>query len=278
MINGNFIKVNRSILNWEWYDDLNTFKLFLHLLLTVNWKDGKWRGEVIQRGQRVVSLDKLSEETKLTKMQIRNSIKKLILTQEITQSKMLKTSMFTIVNYDKYQTDNTISDIIETQIAPSKEHRNNIVITSIEERKEREEGKEVNNIKDIVAFPTEKTTEPKFTIDSFEMLCVETLIHSCLEVYPNSKVPSTQRDKEKWAVEIERMKKLDKRSEEDITKALQFAISDSFWKGNIRSAKKFREKFETLLIQSKNSKKGAVSNKQSFDEYAAVAMRFLESE
>lgn len=278
MINGNFIKVNRSILNWEWYDDLNTFKLFLHLLLTVNWKDGKWRGEVIQRGQRVVSLDKLSEETKLTKMQIRNSIKKLILTQEITQSKMLKTSMFTIVNYDKYQTDNTISDIIETQIAPSKEYRNNIVITSIEERKEREEGKEVNNIKDIVAFPTEKTTEPKFTIDSFEMLCVETLIHSCLEVYPNSKVPSTQRDKEKWAVEIERMKKLDKRSEEDITKALQFAISDSFWKGNIRSAKKFREKFETLLIQSKNSKKGAVSNKQSFDEYAAVAMRFLESE
>lgn len=278
MINGNFIKVNRSILNWEWYDDLNTFKLFLHLLLTVNWKDGKWRGEVIKRGQRVVSLDKLSEETKLTKMQIRNSIKKLILTQEITQSKMMKTSMFTIVNYDKYQTDNTISDIIETQREPSKEHRKNIVITSIEERKEREKGKEVNNIKDIVAFPTEKTTEPKFTIDSFEMLCVETLIHSCLEVYPNSKVPSTQRDKEKWAVEIGRMKKLDKRSEEDIRTALQYAISDCFWKGNIRSAKKFREKFETLLIQSKNSKKGAVSNKQSFDEYAAVAMRFLESE
>lgn len=262
MGNGNYIKVNRSIIDWEWYDDINTFKVFMHLLLTVNWKDASWRGKTIKRGQRVVSIDKLSEETKLTKMQIRTTIKKLILTQEITQEKVFKTSLFTVINYDKYQNDNTNDNTKITQNITSKQHRNNIEITSIEEYKEGEESKEEKNNIDIVETPTEISTAVKFESDSFEMLCVETIIHSCLEIYPNSKVPSTQKEKEKWAIEIDRMKRLDNRTEEEIRQALQFAITDSFWKGNIRSAKKFREKFETLMIQSNNPRHTQRPNKE----------------
>ena len=92
------------------------------------------------------------------------------------------------------------------------------------------------------------------------MLCVETLIHSCLESFPNSRIPSTIAEKEKWAVEIERMKRLDKRKEEEIKQALQYAIEDPFWKSNIRSAKKFREKFEVLYVQSQNRRKTADSS------------------
>ena len=146
---------------------------------------------------------------------------------------------------------------------------------------EREEGKEYNNKKDIVAFPTEKTTKPKFTIDSFEMLCVETLIHSCLELYPNSKVPITQAEKDKWALEIDRMKRLDNRTEEDIRQALEFAINNSFWKQNIRSAKKFREKFETLLIQSKENKLvsiGCAGKKQTHEDFNDMMKGWLENE
>jgi predicted phage replisome organizer len=101
----------------------------------------------------------------------------------------------------------------------------------------------------------------KFTENSFEILCVNTIIQSCLELYPNSKVPSTYKEKEKWAIEIERMKRIDNRSEEEIKQALQFAINDTFWKLNIRSAKKFREKFETLLIQSRKGANGNKGNK-----------------
>jgi len=149
-------------------------------------------------------------------------------------------------------------------------------VNTLQECKNGKNDKKNNNIVDT---PTEITTIPKFLSDSFEMLCVETIIHSCLEVYPNSKVPITQKDKDKWAVEIGRMKRLDNRSENEIRQALQFAINDSFWKSNIRSAKKFREKFETLLIQSgnKNTKKGSTS-KQSFDEFAEVGMRFMQNE
>lgn len=86
---------------------------------------------------------------------------------------------------------------------------------------------------------------------SFEIGVVDRLIQSCLTGFPKSKVPETLEEKQKWAVEIDRMKRLDKLSEEEILQALNFAVSDQFWKSNIRSAKKFREKFETLHMQSK---------------------------
>lgn len=117
------------------------------------------------------------------------------------------------------------------------------------------------DIKDIVETSiSTKPTTTKFPSESFEMLCVETLIHSCLEQYPNSKVPAEASQKEKWAAEIEKMRRIDHRSEVDIRQALQFAIEDSFWKTNIRSTKKFREKFETLYTQSRNRRKPADSS------------------
>lgn len=95
--------------------------------------------------------------------------------------------------------------------------------------------------------------DPKYASDSFEMQCVEALIKSCLETYTGSKVPESRKDKEKWADEIERMKRIDKRTEEEIQSALEYAITSPFWKSNIRSAGKFREKFEILIVQ-KNSR------------------------
>lgn len=124
--------------------------------------------------------------------------------------------------------------------------------------------------KEIVDTAKALPTTPKFSNDSFEILVVETIIHSCLELYPNSKVPSTYKEKEKWALEVERMMRIDNRTEVEIGQALQFAVKDTFWKPNIRSTKKFREKFETLLIQSKkgtNGTKGMNKGQQIQDNF-----------
>lgn len=91
----------------------------------------------------------------------------------------------------------------------------------------------------------------KYPIGEFEFQCVEMLIKSCIAVFPNSKVPVEESEKKKWALEIERMKRLDGRNEADIIEALTYATTDGFWKSNIRSTKKFREKFETLIVQSR---------------------------
>lgn len=55
MPNGGYIKIWRSLLDWEWYDDANTLRVFLHLLLTANHEDGEWHGMIIRRGQVVTS-------------------------------------------------------------------------------------------------------------------------------------------------------------------------------------------------------------------------------
>ena len=91
----------------------------------------------------------------------------------------------------------------------------------------------------------------KNPVGDFEYQCVDMLIRSCVAVFSNSKIPKTEADKRKWAIEIERMKRLDGRSEAEIIEALTFATTDGFWKSNIRSTKKFREKFETLIVQSR---------------------------
>ncbi|GAA6478034.1 MAG: DUF4373 domain-containing protein [Clostridium sp.] len=118
------------------------------------------------------------------------------------------------------------------------------------------ESKLNSNKEEIVAPPPEPAT---FLPESFEAVCIDRLIKSILEQLPNAKVPGTNAERQKWAMEIERMQRLDKRSREQIKQALDYAIKSPFWRSNIRSAGKFREKFETLYLQSKERKDKAVA-------------------
>lgn len=103
MLDTGFVKIYRSLLNWEWYDDVATKTVFLHLLLTVSIDDQKWHGIVVKRGSRVSSYAKLAEETKLSVQQIRTAINHLESTGELTRSKHAKFTVFAINNYDEYQ-------------------------------------------------------------------------------------------------------------------------------------------------------------------------------
>ena len=152
--------------------------------------------------------------------------------------------------------------------------RNSVNVCSNSQSRE-EKSREDNN---IVATPAEpKPATVSFQDGSFEIRCVDMIINSCLKTFPNSKVPQSLTDKQKWAVEIDRMKRIDKRSEEDIVNALDYAITDSFWQTNIRSAKKFREKFETLIVQSrKNRNRG--NSKNSFNNFTQNIYDFDELE
>lgn len=138
MGDGNYIKINRKILDWEWYSDINTCRLFLHMLLKANWKDGRFQGKDIPRGSFVSSLQKLSDETELTIREIRTAISHLKTTGEVTSKGHSKYSVFTVVNYELYQSSDTQEDKQPT----SKRHSNDILTTTIEEGKKekREEG------------------------------------------------------------------------------------------------------------------------------------------
>ena len=102
-LDNGYIKLHRSITEWEWYKNETTKSLFLHLLLTVNIKDSKFEGYKIPRGSRICSYSKLAEETGLTKQQIRTAINHLKSTQELTLSKTPKFSIISIANWGRYQ-------------------------------------------------------------------------------------------------------------------------------------------------------------------------------
>lgn len=78
MINTGFIMLQRDLINWEWYTDVNTCKLFIHCLLKVNYSKKKWQGNVINKGEFITSYEKLAVETGLTVSKVRTALAKLI--------------------------------------------------------------------------------------------------------------------------------------------------------------------------------------------------------
>ena len=101
-----FIKLHRKLLEWDWYDDPNTFRLFIHLLLKANHSNKSWRGIEIKRGDILTSLESLSKELGLSYQQVRTSIKKLISTNEITNKSTSSSRVITVNSYNIYQDSN----------------------------------------------------------------------------------------------------------------------------------------------------------------------------
>ena len=135
-MSGDYIKLSRSILDWEWWSDINTYRVFMYMLLKANWKDGSFKGVSVPRGSFVSSLSKLSEATNLTVNEIRTALNHLTKTGEITSTPHGKFTVFTVQNDCQYQDDNK-------EITNSVQPINNL-LTTIEEKKEGKKGKIYN--------------------------------------------------------------------------------------------------------------------------------------
>lgn len=98
-----FIALFRQFIDWEWYDDANTMRVFIHCLLLANYKNKKWRGKTIKRGQFITSQPKLAHSLKLSIKQIRGSLEKLKRTGEVAVESNTEYSIITVKNYDFYQ-------------------------------------------------------------------------------------------------------------------------------------------------------------------------------
>ena len=98
-----WIKLHRSITDWEWFADAETLKLFLYLLLTANYEEKKWKGITIQRGQLVTSLPVLASSLNMSVKKIRVRLKRLADSGTIITEWTNKYSVITICNYDSYQ-------------------------------------------------------------------------------------------------------------------------------------------------------------------------------
>lgn len=103
-LNG-YIKLHRQMLDWGWYDDINTKVVFLHLLLTANFKDTEWHGIQLKRGDVVTSIPSLATALKLSERNVRTAISHLKTTGEVTDKTFSKFRIISIKNYNQYQDD-----------------------------------------------------------------------------------------------------------------------------------------------------------------------------
>jgi hypothetical protein len=133
-----FIKLYRSFINWEWYDDANTKALFLHCLLKANHESTKWRGQIIERGSFISSYGIIARELRLTVQKVRTSFLKLISTGEITYKSTNQYSTITINNYELYQENNKQNN---NQSTINQQSNNNQITTNKNEKNEKNDKK-----------------------------------------------------------------------------------------------------------------------------------------
>lgn len=99
-----YIELHREIIDWEWFNDVYVLKLFIFLILEANHKEAKYMGIQIPRGSLLTSVAKISQKSGLSVTSVKNSLKKLLSTGEITETiKPNKYRIITINNYDKFQ-------------------------------------------------------------------------------------------------------------------------------------------------------------------------------
>ena len=134
---------------WEWWDDINTFRLFVTILLMANWKPKKWRGRVIPRGSTWTSLPELAQKSGLTYQQTRTAYDKLISTGEITAQVTDRGRLVTVANYDVYQSDaENVTDKSTDNNAAYQQTNNRLVNSLATTTKEHIRTKEYKELKE----------------------------------------------------------------------------------------------------------------------------------
>ena len=98
-----FIKIDRNILEWGWYKDVNTKAVFLHLLLTANIKPKKFMNVEIKRGELATSQKSLAEALGISVKCVRTALKHLEEGGEVAVKRHPRFSVISIPRYDYYQ-------------------------------------------------------------------------------------------------------------------------------------------------------------------------------
>lgn len=258
---GGFILLSKRITESEIFIKPPLYlKIWIYLLTKANYTEEK----SLKRGQVLVTIRELQDACSYyagyrkempTKSQIFNVLEWLrnpcgggdgnnTSDTMITTAKTTRGIIVTIDKYSVYQDFKTYEQNSggtfgkEMGTTTTKQQSDTI-------QKELKEYKE--ELKDNVATPSDD--DLKFQPDSFEIMCVDKIINACCESCPGSKVPKSLKEKQAWAIEFDRMVRIDKRSKESIVAVLEFALSDEFWKSNIRSGGKFRKQYETLYAR-----------------------------
>ncbi len=116
----------------------------------------------------------------------------------------------------------------------------------------------LNNISSSQIFEKSKindeTNEKKkvFEADSEPYLLAK-FLEGCI-VENNPKFPQSENQRQRWAKDIDLMIRRDKIAADDIAAVIEWSQNDNFWRSNILSGKKVREKYQQLVMKMKSKR------------------------
>lgn len=101
-----FVKIDRNIVSWRWFQNKNTLIVWLWLLMAANIEDHDFEHDTIRRGEVATSRKTISVATGLTEREVRTALNHLKETGEVSVRIRPKYQVISILNYALYQ-DNT---------------------------------------------------------------------------------------------------------------------------------------------------------------------------
>lgn len=150
-----WIKLHRELFESDIWNDVSTFRLFLYLISQASHKDGvKTKGIELKRGQYIRSYRKLADDLsykegrgykKYSLSTIKSCVNKLIEAERVNVKETEVGTLFTIVNYAKYQDLEEAEK--ETPNTINEEVRTNTELTPNEVRTNSEQEQELKNLR-----------------------------------------------------------------------------------------------------------------------------------
>lgn len=275
-----FALIHRQFMDSRLYRDSQAVHLWLHLILKANHTDEEVNTDIgmmiVRRGQMITGRPTLVSETFIPD----NKVKSLLRTFESKgminiESKGRKFSLISIVKYDDFQSQNCptdvqrmsnanvsenapLSDVCPTDVQRLSINNNNILNTNVFNDRPR-----ISKSSPRKAKPEAAVSSPKGdkwgTAD--DLKAAQWIFQLITKISPSAKTPNWSG----WANDVRLMREQDNRTHSDICQMFKFANQDSFWKSNILSPAKLREKWTQLEAKRNTQGQGKPSGRPHLD-------------
>lgn len=157
-----YVRLYRSFLDWEWYDNDACVRVMLHLLLTVNWEPKKWHGQIVHPGQLITSMEGLSKTLGMTRTSVRRTFDRLKSSGEVTVQTNNHWTLVTLTNWAEYQgTDQPVSRPVSRPLTDQRPTTDRPAATTKEVKKERKKEEREQRV----------TAPPRMSFEIFKQAC-----------------------------------------------------------------------------------------------------------
>lgn len=263
-----WVKLHRKLTDKAFYSkDSEKVHLWIHLLLMANHegREEMFAGKpiVCAPGQFTTGRKQISEATGIEVNKVERTLTYFEKTeQQIEQQKSSTNRLISILNWSEYQSTEQQSEQQVNNDRTTSEQRVN-TLKEVKEVKEIKNNREYKNILlskiDIFDFPELKFEYLEIAL-SFQELFKSNLTEA------KASTATVEKAKGSWIDDIRMMVEIDKVKIEDLREIFKFLKKDQFWKQNILSTKKLREKYPQLKMKINGESKQTTefaSKKQS---------------